>query len=70
MIYYISSHLPESGRQLLINSVTHNKKIVANSSTDIVLLSNLTVIVVAVLLTKVGRKGVNPGAERITNYIM
>ena len=30
----------------------------------------MTVIVVAVLLTRVGREGVNPGAERITFDIM
>ena len=35
-MYYTSSHLPESGGQLLITSFTH-KKIVASSSTDIVL---------------------------------
>ena len=42
MMYYTSSHLPESGGQLLITSLTHNKKIVASSSTDIVLQCNLT----------------------------
>ena len=36
-MYYTSSHLPESGGQLLITSLTHIKKIVANSNTDIVL---------------------------------
>ena len=36
-MYYTSSHLPESGGQLLITLLTHNKKIVASSSTDIVL---------------------------------
>ena len=36
-MHYILSHLPESGGQLLITSLTHNKKIVASSSTDIVL---------------------------------
>ena len=36
-MYYTSTHLPESGGQLLITSLTHNKKIVASSSTDIVL---------------------------------
>ena len=41
MMYYTSSHLPESGGQLLITSLTHNK-IVASSSTDIVLQCNLT----------------------------
>ena len=37
-MYYTSTHLPESGGQLLITSLTHNKKIIACSSTDIVLL--------------------------------
>ena len=36
-MYYTSTHLPESGGQLLITSLIHNKKIVASSSTDIVL---------------------------------
>ena len=36
-MYYISTNLPESGRQLLITSFAHNKKIVASSSIDIVL---------------------------------
>ena len=39
-MYYTSSHLPESGGQLLITSLTHNKKIPAAdsiSTTDIVL---------------------------------
>ena len=42
MMYYTSSHLPESGGQLLITSLTHSKKIVPSSSTDIVLQCNLT----------------------------
>ena len=37
-MYYTSTHLPESGGQLLITSLTHSKKIIACSSTDIVLL--------------------------------
>ena len=37
MVYYTSTHLPESGGQLLITSLTYNKKIVASSNTDIVL---------------------------------
>ena len=37
MMYYTSTHLPDSGGQLLITSLIHNKKIVASSSTDIVL---------------------------------
>ena len=36
-MYYTSSHLPESGGQLLITSFAHDKKIVVSSSTDIVL---------------------------------
>ena len=42
MMYYTSTHLPESGRQLLITSLTHNKKTVPSSSIDIVLQLNLT----------------------------
>ena len=42
MMYYTSSHLPESGGQLVITSLTHNKKIVDSSNTDIVLQCNLT----------------------------
>ena len=41
MMYYIPTPLPESGGQLLITSLTHNKKIVASSNTDIVLQCNL-----------------------------
>ena len=41
-MYYTSICLPEAGGQLVITSLTHNKKIVANSSTDIVLQCNLT----------------------------
>ena len=37
-MFYTSTHLPESGGQLPITSLTHSKKIVASSSTDIVLL--------------------------------
>ena len=40
-MYYTSSHLPESGGQLIITSLTHNKK-TTSSSIDIVLLSELT----------------------------
>ena len=40
-MYYISSHLSESGGQLLITSLTHNK-IIVSSSTVIVLQYNLT----------------------------
>ena len=36
-MYYTSTHLPESGGQVLIISFTHNKKIVASSGIDIVL---------------------------------
>ena len=36
-MYYTSTHLPDSGGQLLITSLTHNKKIIASSSTVIVL---------------------------------
>ena len=36
-MYYTSSHLPESGGQLLITSLIFNKRILASSSTDIVL---------------------------------
>ena len=37
MIYYWLSHIPEFGGHLLITSLTHNKKIVDSSGTDIVL---------------------------------
>ena len=37
MMYYTSSHITESGGQLLITLLTRNKNIVASSSTDIVL---------------------------------
>ena len=40
-MYYISSHLPEFGGQLLITSLTDNKIVVASISTDIVLQYNL-----------------------------
>ena len=40
MMYYTSSHLPESGGHLLITSLTHNKKIA--SSIDIVSLANVS----------------------------
>ena len=40
MMYYTSTHLPESGGQLLITSLTCNKK-ATSSSIDIVLLSKL-----------------------------
>ena len=36
-MHYTSTHLPESVGQLLIISLTHNKKIVASNSRDIVL---------------------------------
>ena len=36
-MYYTSTHLPESGGQLLITSHIHNKKIVASTSTDVIL---------------------------------
>ena len=41
MMYYKLTHLPESGGQLLITSLTHNKK-TTSSSIDILLLSELT----------------------------
>ena len=33
-MYYMSTHLPESGGQLLVTSLTHNKKTTSSSTNN------------------------------------